>query len=162
MYCKNSYLFYEVFKLKLCTCARSHALGTRTKFQLEILNMNVIFGIAYFREIILKSSRNVSETAPGLSRWCHPGVKWLQEPILSLIINHTYLWNLASRHLYFGNFCSYYNVMTRCIKSLRIKENITIVTVTQQDKLNSEHTEITAADQPVWSSSFWRVVIFNS
>ena len=63
VYCKNL-TFYENFKLKLCMCA--HALGTRTKFQLEILTINEIFGIVYFREIILKSSRNVSETTP----WC--------------------------------------------------------------------------------------------
>ena len=34
----------------------------RTKFQLEILIINVISDIVYFREIILGSSRNVSET----------------------------------------------------------------------------------------------------
>ena len=55
---------YENFKLKLCTCAQSHALDTRTKFQLEILTINVISGIVYFRKIILGSSRNVSETTP--------------------------------------------------------------------------------------------------
>ena len=54
----------ENFKLKLCMCARNHALGTCTKFQLEILNIYVISGIAYFREIILKNSWNVSETPP--------------------------------------------------------------------------------------------------
>ena len=48
----------------MCTCAQSMALGTRTNFQLEILNINVISGIAYFREIILESSRNVSESTP--------------------------------------------------------------------------------------------------
>ena len=37
------------------------ALGTHTKFQLKILT-NVIFGIVYFREIILESLRNLSET----------------------------------------------------------------------------------------------------
>ena len=37
-------------------------LGTRTKFQLKILPINVISGIVYFREIILESSRNLSET----------------------------------------------------------------------------------------------------
>ena len=37
---------------------------TRTKFRLEILTINVITGIVYFREIILESSRNVSETTP--------------------------------------------------------------------------------------------------
>ena len=47
-------------------CAQSHALGTRTKFQLEILTTNVISGILYFRKIILESSRNVSETTPCL------------------------------------------------------------------------------------------------
>ena len=41
-------------------CAQSHALGTRKKFQLEILTINGISGIVYFREIILKSSQNVS------------------------------------------------------------------------------------------------------
>ena len=40
------------------------ALGTRTKFQLEILTINVISSSVYFREIILESSWNVSETTP--------------------------------------------------------------------------------------------------
>ena len=40
------------------------ALGTRTKFQFEILTINVISSIVYFRKIILESSRNVSETTP--------------------------------------------------------------------------------------------------
>ena len=61
--CRNC-TSYEHFKLKLCSCAQSHALGTRTKFQLEILTINVITGIVYFRDIILESSRNVSETTP--------------------------------------------------------------------------------------------------
>ena len=43
-------------------CAQSHVLGTRTRFPLEILNINVIFVIVYFRKIILETSRNVSET----------------------------------------------------------------------------------------------------
>ena len=42
--------------------AQSHALGTHTKFQLEILNINVFFGIVYFREIILESLWNINET----------------------------------------------------------------------------------------------------
>ena len=32
------------------------------KFQLEILTINVISGMVYFRELILESSRNVCET----------------------------------------------------------------------------------------------------
>ena len=63
VYCRNC-TSYENFKLKLCTCAQSHALGTCTKFQLEILTINVLSGIVYFCEILLKSSRNVSETTP--------------------------------------------------------------------------------------------------
>ena len=52
-------------------CPKPCALGTRTKFQLEILNMNVISGVMYFHEIILESSRNVfwrvkQETTPCL------------------------------------------------------------------------------------------------
>ena len=50
--------------LKLCTCAQSHAVNTHTKFQLEILTINVIIGIVYIHAIILESSRNVSETTP--------------------------------------------------------------------------------------------------
>ena len=44
MYSRNC-TSYENFKLKLCTCAQSIALGTRTKFQLEVLNTNVISSI---------------------------------------------------------------------------------------------------------------------
>ena len=37
-YCRNR-TSYENFKLKLCTCAQSHALGTHANFQLEILTV---------------------------------------------------------------------------------------------------------------------------
>ena len=57
---------YENFKLKLCTCAQSHPLGTHTNFQLAIIIVIVIFGIAYFRDIILEILRNVNETTPDL------------------------------------------------------------------------------------------------
>ena len=63
VHCRNR-TSYVSFKLKLCTCDQSHALGTCTKFQLEILTINVISGIVYFGEIILESSRSVSETTP--------------------------------------------------------------------------------------------------
>ena len=66
VYCRN-FTSYENCKLKLCTCSQRHALSTRTKFQLEILTIYVISGSAYFREIILESSRNVSET----TSWLH-------------------------------------------------------------------------------------------
>ena len=66
VYCRNR-TSYENSKLKLCTRAQSYALGTRTKFRLEILSLNEILGIVYFREIILESLRNVSETTPWLT-----------------------------------------------------------------------------------------------
>ena len=47
---------------KFVNCRNPIALGTHTKFQLEILIINVITDIVYFREIILESLRNVSET----------------------------------------------------------------------------------------------------
>ena len=51
VYCKNS-TCDENFKLKLCTCAQSLALGTRTKFQIDIFTTNVISGVVYFRGIL--------------------------------------------------------------------------------------------------------------
>ena len=50
--------------MKLCTCAQSMALGTCTKFQLEILIRRKISVIHKFQENILESLRNVSETPP--------------------------------------------------------------------------------------------------
>ena len=77
VYCRNR-TSDENFKLELCTCAQSHALGTRTKFQLEILNANVISGIlCFFRMIISESSQNVSETTPWQDIICHGTWHWL-------------------------------------------------------------------------------------
>ena len=64
IYNASNHIYGENFKLKLCTFAQSHALGTRTKFQLEILIESAISAIQKFRENILESSRNVSETTP--------------------------------------------------------------------------------------------------
>ena len=50
--------------MKLYACAQNCALGTGTKFELEIFTLNVISGIVYFRDIILESSQIVSETTP--------------------------------------------------------------------------------------------------
>ena len=52
----------ENFKLKLCTCAQSMALGTHTKCKLEIFIRSTISAIHKFRENILESMRNISET----------------------------------------------------------------------------------------------------
>ena len=63
VYCRNR-TSYENFKLKLCMCAQSMALSTHTEFQRDILTINVISGIEYFRKIILESLQNVGETTP--------------------------------------------------------------------------------------------------
>ena len=64
LYNARNHIYGENFRLKLCTCAQSMALGTRTKFQLDIPIRSTISTIHKFRENILESSRNVSETTP--------------------------------------------------------------------------------------------------
>ena len=59
VYCRNR--ADENFKLKLSMYAQSMALSIRLKFQLEILSINVISAIVYFREIIRGSMQNGSE-----------------------------------------------------------------------------------------------------
>ena len=63
----RNHIYGENFKLKLCTCAQSMALGTHTKFQLGILIRRTISATQKFRENILESLRNVSETPPRAS-----------------------------------------------------------------------------------------------
>ena len=64
IYNASNHIYGENFKLKLCTCAQSMALGTRTKFQFEMLIGSAISATHKFRENILESSQNVSETTP--------------------------------------------------------------------------------------------------
>ena len=77
-------LFWNLFKLKLCTCAQSHLLDTHAEFQREIITINVISGIVYVRKIIWESSRNISETT------C-----WSLEIFRTFIIFITKTWNLS-------------------------------------------------------------------
>ena len=58
------HIYGENSKLKICVCAQSMALGTRTRFKLEILIRSIISTIHNFRENILGSSWNISETTP--------------------------------------------------------------------------------------------------
>ena len=51
---RNS-IYAENFKLKICTCAQSMALGMRTNFQCEIHIRGTISVIYKFRENILES-----------------------------------------------------------------------------------------------------------
>ena len=69
LYNAGNHICVENFKLKLCTCAQSYALGTRTKFQLEILIRSTVPAIHKFWENILESSRNVNQTIPGHRGW---------------------------------------------------------------------------------------------
>ena len=88
-------IYGENFKLKLCTCAQSMALGTRTKCQLEIRIRSTISAVHKIRENILESSRNVSETTQvhGLSliqAWTNkhvPNKVWDEIAYLSLNFN---------------------------------------------------------------------------
>ena len=105
VYCRNR-TSYENFKLKLWTCAQSHALGTRAKFQLEILAINdVVSGIVYFRDIIFESTRNVCETTPRCRSGCIMMVRlWAVRQVCSTpfcMVQCTYLITTGGTpHLY--------------------------------------------------------------
>ena len=61
IYNARNHIYSENFTLKFCMCA----LGTRTKFQLEILILSTNSAIHKFWENILVSSWNVSGPEPG-------------------------------------------------------------------------------------------------
>ena len=62
----KSYFLFEISSWHfVCVRAQSHDLCTRTKFQPEILTINVISDKVYFREIMSGSPLNVCETLPG-------------------------------------------------------------------------------------------------
>ena len=106
IYNARNHIYYENFKLKLCTCAQSMALGTRTKYQLEIVTKGKISAIHKFRENILESSRNVNETPPVSLDWFN--ILWYlhSESRVSKTIRNLklidgpqsdkWVWNLAS------------------------------------------------------------------
>ena len=64
IYNARNHIYGENFKLIVCMCVQSMALGTRTKFQREMLIRKRISAIHKFRENILESSQNVSEPLP--------------------------------------------------------------------------------------------------
>ena len=69
-YNARNHIHDENFKLKLCTCVQSMALGTRTKFRPEILVRSTISAVHKFPENILESLRNVSETTSRDCKCC--------------------------------------------------------------------------------------------
>ena len=64
IYDTRNHIYSDNFVLTFCMCAQSMALGTRTKFQLEILMMSTISAMHKFWKKILESLWNVSETPP--------------------------------------------------------------------------------------------------
>ena len=64
IYSARNSIYGENLKHKFCMCAQSMALGTRTKFQLEIIRRSTISAIHKFQDNILESLWNVSETPP--------------------------------------------------------------------------------------------------
>ena len=90
----GNHIYGENFKLKLCTCAQNMALGTRTKFQLEILMRTTISTIHKFQENILESSLYVSETTPRCQLVSYFVVCWysihglVAFPILPIVIEN--------------------------------------------------------------------------
>ena len=74
LYITQIIFLMRISNLNFVRVPKSHAVGTCTKFQLEILSITVISGIIYFHDIILKSSRNASETTPWPSGVCFTNV----------------------------------------------------------------------------------------
>ena len=87
---------YANFKLKLCTCAQSYALGIRTKFQLEIVAINVISGILCFRKLFWRARETLVKQPPGVPLSYHVSVHdtsgcrtWRHQQV-KLIMEHDY------------------------------------------------------------------------
>ena len=65
IYSVKNHIFSENFKLKLCTCAQSMALGTRTKFQLEILIKRRFLQYTNFEIIFWRARETLVKQPPG-------------------------------------------------------------------------------------------------
>ena len=65
VHCRNR-TSYVSFKLKLCTCDQSHALGTCTKFQLEILTIKVISGLVYLERLFWRAREALVKQPPDI------------------------------------------------------------------------------------------------
>ena len=87
VHCKNN----ENFKLKLCTCAQSHAFGTHTKCQLEIIIIMWFLTLYIFTRLLWRARETLMKQPPGHShrlgspRWhiatgCHK-LCWHNSPV---------------------------------------------------------------------------------
>ena len=93
VYCRNR-TFYENFNLELCSYAQSHALDTLAMAYLEIVTINMFFDFVHFREIILKSSRNVSETTPWVRKH-HIAIYTISNAIIIDLFFYIYVHNMG-------------------------------------------------------------------
>ena len=99
----RNHIYGENFKLKLCACAQSMALGTRTKFQLEICITSLISAIHKFRENILESSWNTSETTLWVA---YRNRSWARKCKSSLTFTSQQNTQSSFNSMYMGNiFC---------------------------------------------------------
>ena len=90
MYSKNC-TSYENFKLKLSTCAQSHALGTRTKFQLEIITMYAIQSLYIFVRLFWRADETLVKRPlhiNGLVPDCSNSSALAMECYCSLALSH--------------------------------------------------------------------------
>ena len=60
----RNHIYGENFNLKICTCAKSKALSTRTKFQLEILITSAICAIHKFRKNFWRARETLVKQPP--------------------------------------------------------------------------------------------------
>ena len=122
----RNHIYGENFKLKLCACAQSMALGTRTKYQLEICITSHISAIHKFRENILESSWNVSETTPWVAyrnrsraRKCKSSLTFTSQQNTQSSFNSMYMGNI---------FCVPFEIPHKNISYPRHHENFSCFT----------------------------------
>ena len=64
IYNASIHIYGENFKLKLCTCAQSMALGSRTKFLLEILSRGTFLQYTNFERIFQRARETMVKQPP--------------------------------------------------------------------------------------------------
>ena len=95
----HNHIYGDNFKLKLCMCTQNIALGTHSKFQLEILLRSMISVIHKFRENILESSQNVIETTPWVMKIGHSSVEMAGAAGLTSRDGDRWIWMCIHRWL---------------------------------------------------------------
>ena len=92
----GNHIYGEYLKLKLCTCAQSHALGTRTTFHLRILIRTTISAINNFKVISWRAHRMLVKQPPGERGhyyWCSCPSPWYWYDIVCMINSSLTHWS---------------------------------------------------------------------